>query len=75
MVQSGMCANTTIGVLERSMLQVRADPSELLVAQSAETARLELQDVDQADEVHAGMIETVVAAVIGGPTEATGSIP
>src|SRR5271155_3792790 len=53
----------------RAMLQIRSHPSELLVAQSAETARLELQHVDQSDEVHARMIEAVVALVVGGFTE------
>src|ERR1700689_1050709 len=41
----------------RPMLQVRGHPGELLVTQCTETARLELYHVDQADEMHAGMIE------------------
>ena len=48
-----------------SPLEIGFHPGELFGAQGAQAARLELQHVDQADEMHAGMIEAVVALVAG----------
>ncbi len=50
-------------------LQVGRQPIDLLAAQSAEATRLELQDVDQGDKVHARMVEAVVAPVVRGFAE------
>ena len=67
-VQSGMCANTTIGVLaERPLRSSR--PSRAVPRPGAGPAGLELQDVDQRDEVDARMIEAVVAPALGGLAE------
>ena len=51
-----MCANTTIGVLLFS-LHVALQPVELLVTEGAHSACLEIDDVDEPDEVHAGLVE------------------
>src|ERR1700674_3436772 len=50
--------------------EVGLHPLELVGSQGTETARLELQDIDQRDEVNAGMVKTVVALVVGGLDEA-----
>ncbi len=70
MVHSGMWANTTIGVLDDRPFKSAVNPGELLGAQSPEAARLELQHIDERDEMHAGVIEAVVALVAGGFAEA-----
>ena len=61
-----MCAKTTIGVLEaerplRSLLQ----PFELVVAEIAQAAGLEVDHVDEADEMHAVGVEAVPACALG----------
>ena len=43
-----MCAKTTIGVLALLPLRSSFEPFELLVAELAEAAGLEVDDVDQA---------------------------
>ena len=70
MVHSGMWAKTTIGVLAERPFRSAVDPGELIGAEGAEAAWLELQYVDQRDEVHAGVIETVIALVVGCLAEA-----
>jgi hypothetical protein len=42
---------------------------DLIGSQSSQSARLELQHIDQTDEVHAGVIEAVVALVVRGLAE------
>ena len=56
-----MCAKTTIGVLADLALQIVFEPRELLGAEIAEAAGLEIDDIDQADEVHAVIVEAVPA--------------
>src|SRR5262249_31741217 len=51
-------------------LQVLFDPGQLLLAQRAEPARLELQHIDQSNEMYASVIEAVVALVVGSFPEA-----
>ena len=60
-----MWAKTTIGVRCRAALQVVLQPLELLGAELAEAAGLEVHDVDQADEVHAVVVEAVPAGALG----------
>ncbi len=47
-------------------LHVLVEPFQLLRAEAAQTRRLEVQDVDQANEVHALIIEAL-PAIAGGP--------
>ena len=49
----------------RAALEVVLEPGELLVAEIAEAAGLEVDDVDQADEVHAVGVEAVPAGALG----------
>ena len=63
-VHSGMCANTTIGVDGCLRLQVVGEPGELLGAEIAHAAGLEIDDVDEADEVHAGLVERIPAGAL-----------
>ena len=60
-----MCANTTIGVECGATLQVVREPRELLSAEIAEPAGLEIDDIDQADEMHAVGVEAVPAGALG----------
>ncbi len=62
--QSGMCAKTTIGVLLFSRLTSFSSHSSCSFAEAAETAGLQIHDVDEADEVHAGLIEAVPAGAL-----------
>ena len=57
-----MCANTTIGVLCFRCLTSSCQPLELLGAQRAEAAGLQVQHVHEADEVHALLVEAVPPA-------------
>ena len=61
---SGMCANTTIGVLLLRRLTSLLEPFELLVAERAQAASFEIDDVHEADEVHAAVIEAVPARAL-----------
>ena len=54
-----MWAKTTIGVLLCETLDVLLQPFELLVAERAKTAGFQVDDVDEADEMHAALIEAV----------------
>src|SRR2546428_287100 len=45
-------------------LHVRLQPGELLGAEGTQTARLEIDDVDQTDEMHAGLVEAVPAGAL-----------
>src|SRR5262245_9678825 len=49
----------------RATLEVVLEPFELLVAEIAETARLKVDHVDEADEMHAVGIEAVPAGSLG----------
>src|SRR6185312_11472988 len=49
-------------------LEVLFQPFELLAAEIAEAARLQVHDVDQADEVHAIGVERVPAGALGAAT-------
>ena len=60
-----MCAKTTIGVRGRAALQIVLQPFELLGAEIAEAAGLEIDDVDEADEMHAVGVEAVPAGALG----------
>ena len=60
-----MCAKTTIGVDAAERPQVVFQPLELLVAQKAKSAGLEVGNVDEADEVDAVLVEAVPAAALG----------
>ena len=60
-----MCAKTTIGVRRRAALEVVFEPVELLVAEIAEAAGFQVHDVDQADEMHAVVVEAVPAGALG----------
>ena len=52
-----MCAKTTIGVLDGRPFDVLLQPLELLGAEIAEAAGLEIHDVHEPDEVHALVVE------------------
>src|SRR5690349_17759180 len=43
------------------MRDIIADPGDLIGAEAAETTRIQMHDVDERDEVHARLIETVPA--------------
>ena len=60
-----MWANTTIGVLCLQPLHVVLEPIELLAPSDAKAASLQIHHVDQADEVHAFLIEAVPAFALG----------
>ena len=64
-VHSGIWANTTIGVDFERALEVVLEPFELLGAEIAEAAGLEVDDVDEADEVHAAGVEGIPAGALG----------
>src|SRR5437867_13287209 len=49
----------------RFPLEVVLKPFELLVAEAAEAAALEVRDVDEADEMHAAGVERIPAAAPG----------
>ena len=57
-----MCAKTTIGVESLERPQVVFQPLELIVAEKAKPAGLQIDDVDEADEVDAVLVEAVPAA-------------
>ena len=57
-------------MLAERPLQVGGEPGELLGAEDAEAAVLEVEHVDEGDEVHAGVVEAVVALVVRGLAEA-----
>ena len=65
-----MWANTTIGVEAERPFTSCFEPFELLVAEIAEPAGLEVDDVDQADEVHAVGVEAVPAGALGAASVA-----
>ena len=65
-----MCAKTTIGVDAGAALEVVLQPFELLVAEIAQAAGLEIDHVDEADEVHAVGVEAVPARALGAATVA-----
>jgi len=70
-VQSGSVANTTIGVAAGATLQVPLQPTRAVPSPSVpQSACLEFQHVDERYEVHARVIETVVALVVGCLAEA-----
>src|SRR5262249_29454231 len=50
----------------RAAFNITFQPFELFVAEIAQTAGLEVDDIDQADEVHAVGIEAVPARALGG---------
>ncbi len=50
--------------------QVGLEPRELVVAELAQAVRLEMHDVDEREEVHALVVEAVVAPVRGSLAEA-----
>ncbi len=56
-----MWEKTTIGLRRRAVLQIVGEPGELLGAEIAEPAAFEIDDIDEADEMHAGLIEGVPA--------------
>ena len=60
-----MCANTTIGVLCFRCLTSSFSHAELVGAERAEAAGLQVQHVHQADEVHAFRVEAVPALALG----------
>ena len=60
-VHSGTCAKSTIGVLLARRGDIVLQPRDLLGAERPESAGLEVQDVHEADEMHAGVIEAVPA--------------
>ncbi len=60
-----MCANTTIGVEAETAFDVVFKPRKLIGAEIAEAAGFEIDDVDQADEVHAVGVEAVPAGALG----------
>ncbi|WP_204310823.1 hypothetical protein, partial [Escherichia coli] len=49
----------------RTALEVVLQPFQLLVAEIAEAAALEVDDVDEADEVDAAGVELIVARTLG----------
>ena len=63
---SGAMVQSGIGRRRRSASRrrppVARQPGELLVAEIAHAAGLEVEDVDQADEMHAALVEAVPAA-------------
>ena len=59
-----MWAKTTIGVEAERPFRVVREPGELLVADIAEPAGLEIDDVDEPDEMHAVGIEAVPAGAL-----------
>ena len=65
-----MCAKTTIGVLDERPFRSFFEPGELVVAQAAQAVRLEVHHVHQGDEVHAVVVEAVIALVFRGLPEA-----
>ena len=67
--RAGCGANTTMGVLVGEPRQVVLEPVELRSAPSLPRP-FELHDVDQADEVHAVVIEAVPAVALGALAEA-----
>jgi hypothetical protein len=50
----------------RAAFDVLLQPLQLLVAEIAQAAGLEIDDIDQADEVHAVGVEAVPAGALGG---------
>ena len=46
-------------------MQIVLEPGELLGAEIAEAAGLEVDDVDEADEVHAAGVEGIPAGALG----------
>ena len=54
----------------RPALEVVLQPFELLVAEIAQSAGLEIDDVDEADEMHAVGVEAVPARAFGAATVA-----
>ena len=60
-VQSGTWANTTIGWLAGRAARSLLQPVELLGAEVAEAAGLEVLHVVEADEVHALLVEAILA--------------
>src|SRR4051794_4430908 len=49
----------------RTALQVVLQPFELVVAETAEAAALEVRDIDEADEMHAAGVERIPATALG----------
>jgi hypothetical protein len=50
-------------------LDVFLEPLELFLAEAAETARLQIDDVDEPDEVHAAFVEALPAGAMRAFTE------
>ena len=48
-------------------LQIVGEPRELLGAEIAHAARLQIDDIDEADEMHAAMVEGIPAFALGEP--------
>ena len=59
-----MCAKTTIGVLLFRRLTSFSSHSSCSVPSDAEAAGLQVDDVDEADEVHAALVEAVPAGAL-----------
>src|SRR5208282_3835925 len=53
------------GCRSRTALDVGFEPFELLVAEVAESARLEIDDIDEADKMHAVGVEAIPAGTLG----------
>ena len=52
----------------RAAFNIALKPFKLLGTEIAETARLKIDDIDQADEVNAVGVEAVPAGALGDPT-------
>ncbi len=50
-------------------LEIRSDPVQLLRTEAPQSSGLEIQNVDQRDEVHAGVIKAVITPVLRGLAE------
>ena len=64
-VHSGICAKTTIGVDALLRFQIVGEPGELLGPEIAHAARLQIEDIDEADEMRAAMVEGIPALALG----------
>jgi len=69
MDQSGIWANTTIGVLAARPLRSARTQASCSAPRVPRPPGFELEHVDQPDEVHAGVIEAVIALVAGCAAE------
>jgi hypothetical protein len=57
--------------------EIIREPTQLLIAERAQSARFQIGDIDEADEMHAAGVEIVPAGALGGLTfeRADRSIP